>query len=131
MITDDDPLAGYFVEKEGPGAVDVAGSAGEGPSAYEEVIIGSEALHADDFGSEVAHVGGIGVGLQVTPEGGVIAVGGAVLAYEDEAIILPIAVHIAGDVALVPFGDLVGEEGADGGAVGGVLGMGEGLGGGG
>ncbi len=107
MITYDHPFALDFAYQQGVAAIYVARIAGECPGAYDEVIIVGEAVHAFDVGGEFAHVCGIGICLFITLEGSLVAVTGAFGAYEQQAVAVPVALHVAIYAAAVPGGYLV------------------------
>ena len=114
MIAYDHPFALDFAYQQGIAAIYIAGFACEGPGAYYEVVIGREAIHAFDVGGELAHVRGIGICLFVALEGSLVAVTRAFGAYEEQAVAVPVALHVTVYAAAVPGDYLVYEHVADG-----------------
>ncbi len=117
MVYHYNPGALYLVQQQGIGAAHIAGGAGEVPGTDDEVIIGGEFLNTYNGSGELTHVGLIRICFAVPLQGGIVAIVGAILTNEYKAIVLPIAVHVASHIALVPFLYLGGEHGTDGGFV--------------
>jgi len=120
VIQDDAPAFGEFAEVEGEDAGGLVSFADQVEFADNVGGVGAGEVDFEIGKADGAHGFAIGVGVVVTVEDGLPAVGDAAGAEKFGLLRVPVACHEGVDVAAIPGGGLHVEDGADCGFVGGI-----------